>query len=222
LLRAGYEGGKSSGKFYSVCWKSRSDGSYKKTTETPLLAISLTTTLASHSLPYRFKNLHLRVGLSYRLWNLPLYMTSMLVPCSASNPRTLKSATRWEFTVLRTKKNCGNRAFPVSWPREWNSLRVTICQSSCATQVQSKWNSHLCLRTQRNALSCMTCLSNAHHKFLNVLYRCFFCIRKIHVLLPVYFFRRKRYNQSNQSKLFIKEQQQMIIQSCETSHCSNN
>ena len=73
----------------------------------------------------------------------PSYMASMVTPCSVFNTRGLRSSTRGDFTVLRTNRKFGNRAFSVSGPLEWNSLPASVRQCISVAQFKTKLKTHL-------------------------------------------------------------------------------
>src|SRR6218665_3032588 len=73
----------------------------------------------------------------------PSYMSSMVMPCSASMSRGLRSSTHGDFAVIHINLKFGNHAFSVAGPREWNSLPVSVRQCTSVAQFKSKLKTHL-------------------------------------------------------------------------------
>ena len=73
----------------------------------------------------------------------PSYMASMVTPCSLFNTRGLRSSTRGDFTVLRTNRKFGNRAFSTSGPLEWNRLPASVRQCISVAQFKTKLKTYL-------------------------------------------------------------------------------
>src|SRR6218665_335733 len=73
----------------------------------------------------------------------PLYMSSMVTPCSASRSRGLRSSTRGDFAVIRTNLKFGNHAFSVAGPTKSISLPASVRQCTSVAQFKSKLKTHL-------------------------------------------------------------------------------
>src|SRR6218665_292378 len=71
------------------------------------------------------------------------YMSSMVMPCSASRFRGLRSSMRGDFAVICTNLKFGNHAFSVAGPREWYSLPASVRQCTSVAQFKSKLKTHL-------------------------------------------------------------------------------
>ena len=53
----------------------------------------------------------------------PVYLTELCEPCSDTR---LRSSSRCNFTVPRTKLHLSDKAFSVAGPRAWNSLPISV------------------------------------------------------------------------------------------------
>src|SRR6218665_1839380 len=74
----------------------------------------------------------------------PLYMSSLVTPCTAlESRRGLRSASKEDFVVKRTNLQFGNRMFEVAGPAEWNSLPEPIRRSSSINIFKTKLKTYL-------------------------------------------------------------------------------
>jgi len=74
----------------------------------------------------------------------PVYMSSLVTPCSESNSRrNLRSATKGDFVVPRSNIQFGNRCFSFAEPAEWNRLPESVWCSATSYQFKSRLKTFL-------------------------------------------------------------------------------
>jgi len=74
----------------------------------------------------------------------PHYMSSLVTLCTSLPSRqSLRSASKGDFTCLRSRLQFGNRAFSITSPVEWNKLPDTVRRSTSVVQFKSRLKTHL-------------------------------------------------------------------------------
>jgi len=74
----------------------------------------------------------------------PNYIQDLCVPVSTVSTRSaLRSATRGDLVIPRTRRRLGNRAFSVAGPAAWNSLPPDIRTASTLCTFNNLLKTHL-------------------------------------------------------------------------------
>ena len=99
-----------------------------------------------HWLPITARVTFKLCSLMYNIFShrAPTYMSSLInVRSNQTGSRGLRSTSRGDAVVPKTKRNYGKRAFAVAGPTAWNSLPVQIRRANTVKKFKSALKTHL-------------------------------------------------------------------------------